>query len=250
MSEVLISIDGLSKKYPLAEGYSIDSVSFNVNLGDRFGIFGPNGAGKTTLISILCGILPYKIGNVKYYVNNNIVSFKEIKKSIGLVPQDLALYDELTAFQNIEYFGALNNMSCQEIRDCSIELFDVLGLNNVLSKKVKTFSGGMKRRLNLAIGVINKPRILFLDEPTVGVDVQSKNAILSFLNRINEEGTTIIYTSHLLEEAEKLCSRIAILDYGNLIAIDRTKDLLEKYKAENLNQLLLELTGKEFRDNV
>jgi ABC-2 type transport system ATP-binding protein len=125
-----------------------------------------------------------------------------------------------------------------------------LGLKSVLPKKVKTFSGGMKRRLNIAIGVINKPRILFLDEPTVGVDVQSKNAILSFLNRINNEGTTIIYTSHHLEEAEKLCSRIAILDYGKLVALDKTKDLLEKYKAESLNQLLLELTGKEFRDNV
>jgi ABC-2 type transport system ATP-binding protein len=250
MSNILISIDQLSKKYPSAKEESLKKVSLEIKVGEKFGIFGPNGAGKTTLISIMCHILPYRHGSVKFYHKGELIRFTEIKKRIGFVPQDLALYEELTAFQNVEYFGALYNLNREQIQQRADHLFELLGLSNVANKKVKAFSGGMKRRLNLIIGVIHQPDILFLDEPTVGVDIQSRNAILDFLNTINANGTSIIYTSHHLEEAEQLCSRIAIIDYGKLIALDEISTLLSDNNVENLTQLLIKLTGKAFRDNV
>lgn len=250
MSNTLISINNLSKKYSSSKEYSLKDVSLTISQGDKFGIFGPNGAGKTTLISIVCGILSYNAGSISYFNNDNKISFKKIKKRIGFIPQDLALYNELSAYQNIEYFGALNNMNKSQIQKQSAVLFDILGLNNVATKKVKTFSGGMKRRLNLAIGMIHNPELLFLDEPTVGIDIQSKNAIIDFLNSLNKNGITIVYTSHHLEEAEKLCTKIAVLDYGQLIANDDTNKLLVSHQVDNLSQLLIKLTGKEFRDNV
>lgn len=250
MSKVLIDIAHLQKKYPSATNYSLKGISFSVFEGEIFGIFGPNGAGKTTLISILCTILPLSEGSVAFYSGDNHLITKEIKQQIGFVPQDLALYENLTAFQNVEYFGALYNLTSAQIKERSSKLFQLLGLENVSNKKVKTFSGGMKRRLNLIMGVMHQPKILFLDEPTVGVDIHSRNAILSFLHTINQEGTTIIYTSHHLDEAEKLCDRIAVIDHGELIAMDRIENLLDGHNANCLTQLLLQLTGKEFRDNV
>ncbi|HKL72150.1 MAG TPA: ABC transporter ATP-binding protein [Marinilabiliaceae bacterium] len=250
MNKVLINIEKLQKKYPSASEYSLKGITFSVHEGEIFGVFGPNGAGKTTLISILCNILPFSEGTINFYDEDNHLSQKEIKQQIGFVPQDLALYENLTAFQNVEYFGALYNLSPTQIKKRSSQLFQLLGLANVCNKKVKTFSGGMKRRLNLIVGVIHQPKILFLDEPTVGVDIHSRNAILSFLRDINQEGTTIIYTSHHLDEAEKLCNRIAIIDHGELIAIDHIENLLHGHDANCLTQLLLKLTGKEFRDNV
>jgi len=250
MSKVLINIEQLQKKYPSALAYSLKGVSFSVYKGEIFGIIGPNGAGKTTLISILCNILPFTQGEVDFYNNDNVLSKQEIKQQIGFIPQDLALYEDLTAFQNVEYFGALYNLTSLQIKQRSSDLFQLLGLETVSHKKVKTFSGGMKRRLNLIVGVVHQPKILFLDEPTVGVDIHSRNAILSFLRDINEKGTTIIYTSHHLDEAEQLCNRIAIIDHGEIIALDLIENLLNGHDANCLTQLLLELTGKEFRDNV
>ncbi|MFT3739423.1 MAG: ABC transporter ATP-binding protein [Breznakibacter sp.] len=250
MSNVLIAIDQLKKRYPSAAEYSLKGVSLRVGEGETFGILGPNGAGKTTLISILCHILPYSEGSVNYYLNGKPIGFSDIRQQIGFVPQELALYEDLTAFQNVEYFGALYNLSAPKIKARAAYLFDLMGLAGVADKKVKTFSGGMKRRLNLIIGIVHNPKILFLDEPTVGVDIQSRNAILDFLNTLNQEGTSIIYTSHHLDEAERLCNRIAIIDYGALIAIDTIENLLQGHKVENLTQLLIKLTGKEFRDNV
>lgn len=250
MSKVLINIEQLQKKYPSASEYSLKEINFSVHEGEIFGVFGPNGAGKTTLISILCNILPFSEGVIDFYGENNHLSTKEIKQQMGFVPQDLALYEDLTPFQNVEYFGALYNLSANQIKKRSSELFQLLGLESVSHKKVKTFSGGMKRRLNLIVGVVHQPKILFLDEPTVGVDIHSRNAILSFLRDINEKGTTIIYTSHHLDEAEQLCNRIAIIDHGEIIALDHITNLLNGYDANCLTQLLLKLTGKEFRDNV
>ncbi|HKL71394.1 MAG TPA: ABC transporter ATP-binding protein [Marinilabiliaceae bacterium] len=250
MSKVLINIEQLQKKYPSASEYSLKGVSFSVYEGEIFGVFGPNGAGKTTLISILCNILPFTHGDVRFYTNGNLLSLHEIKQQIGFIPQELAIYEDLTAFQNVEYFGALYNLTSSQIKQRSSELFHLLGLENVRNKKVKTFSGGMKRRLNLIVGVVHQPKILFLDEPTVGVDIHSRNAILSFLKDVNQKGTTIIYTSHHLDEAEQLCDRIAIIDHGEIIALDHIENLLHGHDANCLTQLLLKLTGKEFRDNV
>ncbi len=250
MDSIEIKIDKIYKKYPSSAQYSLKDVSLNIYKGEVIGIMGPNGAGKTTLISILCQLLPFNSGSVEFFENNKILLPKKIKQKIGFIPQELALFEELTAFQNVEYFGALYNLNKKEIIEKSTKLFEVLGLLDVAHRKVKTFSGGMKRRLNIIIGVIHNPEILFLDEPTVGVDIHSRNAILTFLKTINKKKTTIIYTSHHLEEAEQLCDRIAIIDNGEIVAIDVVSNLLSKYSTNNLTELLLKLTGKELRDNV
>ena len=250
MSHPIIVIENLSKCYANSNEMSLDNISLKMDSGEKIGILGPNGAGKTTLISIICGIMSSSSGKVKYYIQDNEVTYKSIRNRIGFVPQNLALYNELTAFQNFEYFGALYRLSKKQIMIQYELLFPMLGLTNVADRKVKTFSDGMKRRLNLLIGIIHNPDVLLLDEPTVGVDIQSRNAIISFLNKINGKGTTIIYTSHHMGEAEQLCNKIAILDYGNLIAFGKTKDLLLQNNVSDLMLLLMKLTGEGFRDNV
>lgn len=244
MNVPLINIENISKRYKNAEEYSLQNVSFAIFKGDKLGVLGPNGAGKTTLISILCGIMHQSSGKVTYNSNGS-------KHSIfGFVPQDFAFYDELTAMQNLEYFGVLYHLTRKEIKERSENLLSLLGLSSVANKKVRTYSGGMKRRLNLAIGILHNPSILFLDEPTVGVDIQSKNAIIQFLNKLNREGTTVIYTSHHLTEAEEFCSKIAILDYGKIIAFDEIFALKAKHKADTLTDVILKLTGEGYRDHV
>ncbi len=244
MGSPLIIVEDLSKKYKGAEDFSLQHVSFTVSGGDKFGILGPNGAGKTTLISIMCGIINATGGKVKF----NIPGLTEF--NIGLVPQDYAFYNELTATQNLEYFGVLYHLQKKEIRERTEMILTLLGLSNYANKKVNTFSGGMKRRLNLAIGILHNPAILFLDEPTVGVDIQSRNAIIQFLNSINESGTTIIYTSHHIQEAEQFCNKIALLDYGKIIAFDETGKLKEKNNSLSLTEVVLKLTGEDYRDDI
>jgi len=247
MGHSIIQVDNLKKRYKKSSFYSLNGVSFSVEMGDKFGIFGPNGAGKTTLISILCGVLKQTSGSFSLTMPNQH-NYKT--PVIGFVPQDFALYDNLSALRNLEYFGALCNVSPKRIAQRSHRLLILLGLSNVARKKVKTFSGGMKRRLNLAIGLIHNPDILFLDEPTVGVDIHSKNAIISFLNSINKQGTTIIYTSHHLSEAEEFCNTISIIDHGNMIANGKLENILSEHNSSNLTEVLIKLTGKELRDNV
>ena len=240
--EVCIKINNLSKKYNKADHFSLDEINLTLNAGDKFGILGPNGAGKTTLISIICGIIPATSGEVLYQFPKNI------KQQIGFVPQDYAFYPQLTPIQNMEYFGALYNLSKKETQARIDYLLPILGLEGVRNKKINSFSGGMKRRVNLGIGIIHTPSILLLDEPTVGVDVQSKHAIMQLLNELNDGGTTVIYTSHHLAEAEEFCNTIALIDHGKLVANDSTKLLLEKHNAVDLQSLFIQLTGTEYRD--
>lgn len=244
MGKAIINIDKLNKRYDNSQDYSIKDVSFTIAQGDKIGVFGPNGAGKTTLISIMCKLISATSGMVNYYSVNGR------KLRIGLVPQDLALYEELSAYQNLEYFGAMCGLPKSKVKERSGYLLSILGLANVVDKKVKTYSGGMKRRLNLAIGLIHEPEVVFLDEPTVGVDLQSKNAIMSFLEELNEHGVTIVYTSHHMSEAEEFCDRIVILDYGKLIAEDTLLGLFDKHQVSSLMELVLLLTGKDYKDHV
>ena len=244
MNSPLIVVEEVFKRYKNADDFSLQNVSFTISQGDKFGILGPNGAGKTTIISIICGIINLSGGKVTFN------SSGKKQETIGLVPQDYAFYNELTASQNLEYFGVLYHLSRKEIKERSEIILNLLGLLNFADKKVKTFSGGMKRRLNLAIGILHTPSILFLDEPTVGVDIQSKNAIIQFLNKLNKEGTTIIYTSHHLSEAEQFCNKIAILDYGKIVAFDETNKLKQLHNANSLTDVILKLTGEDYRDDV
>ncbi len=246
--DVCISINNLSKKYKNSKEESLKGVSFSVTRGEKFGVLGPNGAGKTTLISVLCGILPATKGNFSYYKNGKPLSNHEIKSGIGYVPQDFAFYDELTPMQNLHYFGAIHNLNKKTIEERAEEIFTILGISKVSDKKTKIFSGGLKRRINLAIGIIHKPSVLFLDEPTVGADVQSKHAMIEYLKKLNNEGTTIIYTSHHMAEAEEFCDRIAFINNGSIIECDNLNNLMKKHDITDLQSLFISLTGEGYFD--
>lgn len=247
----IIQITQLSKKYKDAETYSLIDFSLSVTEGQIFGLLGPNGAGKTTLISMLCGLIKptsgsFSINNLTYAKNSN-----EIKKIIGVVPQEYALYPTLTARENLEYFGSMYGLKGENLKEKVIESLDFLGLLKFADKRVETFSGGMKRRVNLIAGILHNPKILFLDEPTVGVDVQSKSAIIEYLKQLNKNGTTIIYTSHHLSEAQDFCTDIAIIDRGQLYAQDTPENLIRSTpNANNLEDVFISLTGKELRDDI
>lgn len=247
----IIQINQLAKKYKDAETYSLVDFSLSVNEGQIFGLLGPNGAGKTTLISMLCGLIKptsgsFLINNLTYTDNSN-----EIKKIIGIVPQEYALYSTLTARENLMYFGSMYGLKGENLKEKIIESLDFLGLLKFADKRIETFSGGMKRRINLIAGILHNPKILFLDEPTVGVDVQSKNAIIDYLKQLNKKGTTIIYTSHHLSEAEDFCTDIAIVDRGLLYALGTPESLIKVTpNANNLEDVFISLTGKELRDDI
>jgi ABC-2 type transport system ATP-binding protein len=246
--QVCIEIANVYKRYKSAQENSLSDVSLDILQSDVFGLLGPNGAGKTTLISILCGIIPASSGQIRFLRNGSPYSDHERKSRIGFVPQEYAFYQELTPRQNLDYFGAMYNLSKNQLEERREHLLKVLGLEKAADKKVGTFSGGMKRRINLAIGIIHEPEILFLDEPTVGVDVQSRNAIIRYLQQINEAGTTIIYTSHHMSEAEEFCKNIALIDHGRVIAAGELKGLKTAHQVDNLQTLFINLTGEEYRD--
>ncbi len=251
MNNCIIQIESLSKQYKNAEMYSLNNVSLQINEGQIFGLLGPNGAGKTTLISMLCGLVKPTSGSFTIdglsYANHS----RKIKKIIGVVPQEYALYPTLTARENLQYFGSMNGLKGADLKDKVIEALDLLGLLKFADKPVSTFSGGMKRRVNLIAGILHKPKVLFLDEPTVGVDVHSKTAIIDYLKALNQSGTTIIYTSHHLAEAEDFCTDIAILDQGQIYAQATPSALIESVKdARNLEDVFISLTGKALRDDV
>lgn len=247
MVESCINIHHLKKRYPGEEKFTLQDIDLNINVGEKYGILGPNGAGKTTLISILCGLMEQSHGEVAYW-GKTVSGMDEIQKKIGFVPQEYAFYNELSPVQNIQYFGAMYGLDASTIRNRTTDILQVLGLAEVKNKKVGKFSGGMKRRVNLAIGIIHQPSVLFLDEPTVGVDIQSKMAILRFLNELNEKGTTIIYTSHHLDEAQEFCTHIALIDNGKIITHGETDALLKQHNSNDLKDLLITFTGESYRD--
>ena len=248
MNHAAVSIEGLGFKYPGQAANCFSNLTLRVAEGERFGLFGPNGAGKTTLMNCMTGLLSYQQGNIQLFGNEVKQHRKIINKLFGFVPQDFSFYQELSPLENLAFFGAWSGLNKQQIKQRSTELLEVLGLTEVGNKPVHKFSGGMKRRVNLAIGVIHEPRILFLDEPTVGVDVHTRQAIISYLKELNKKGTTLIYTSHQLGEAEALCDKIAMIDDGKILVNDSLSQLLADHKENGLEGLFIQLTGKTFRD--
>ncbi|UUX34736.1 ABC transporter ATP-binding protein [Fundicoccus culcitae] len=211
-----VNINHIYKSY--GEEQVLDNVSFVIERGECFGLIGPNGAGKSTLIDIITGLTPFNSGNVQVDNLNVPTDIVTIRKQIGLVPQEIALMQELNAIANLEYFGGLYGLSGKLLKERIQEALEVIGLTNHVKKPVKTFSGGMQRRLNIAAGILHRPNFLILDEPTVGVDPQSRNKIFEFIKyMIHEYGTTVLYTSHYMEEVEALCDRLFILDKGHQI---------------------------------
>lgn len=248
MSSAALSIRDLAFHYPGKEGISFNHFNLEIQNGDRFGLFGPNGAGKTTLMNLMTGLLNYKAGSIRLFEYEIRDHPKSINKIFGFVPQDFSFYPELSARENLAFYGAWYGLDRKKIKQRTDDLLEVLGLTSVGNRRLINFSGGMKRRVNLAIGVLHEPRVLFLDEPTVGVDVQSRYAIIEYLKQLNTKGTTLIYTSHQLEEAAGLCNRIALLDDGKLMAHDSLDILLQEHQQNGLEGLFLSLTGKRFRD--
>ncbi len=222
----MIAIQQVTKKFPTV--VALDHVTLDIHEKEFFGLLGPNGAGKTTLMTLLTGYLNVDEGTITIDGQNVSRDSLEIRKEIGFVPQSLALYDEMNAQENLEMFAKLYDIAPKILSMRMAEQLNAVGLYERRKDKVKTFSGGMKRRLNMIASLLHDPKILLADEPTVGVDPQSRNAIFDFLESLNKRGKTIVYTTHYMEEAERLCNRIAIIDHGNIIALGTTNELLEK----------------------
>jgi linearmycin/streptolysin S transport system ATP-binding protein len=205
---------------------ALDRVSFRVEDGEMFGLLGPNGAGKTTLLSIVCGLLPATAGEVRLRGQLLREGTRELRREIGIVPQEVALYGELTARENLSFFGELYGQGGPALRQRVEEVLAAVGLIANADQRTRTFSGGMKRRLNLGAGLVHRPRLLLLDEPTAGVDPQSRNHIFEEVRRLNAAGVTVVYTSHYMEEVQALCTRVGILDRGRLVQCDTLPNLL------------------------
>jgi ABC-2 type transport system ATP-binding protein len=245
----IIEIRQLSKTYKGADEPAVKSVSLDIFPNEIFGLLGPNGAGKTTTISILCGLFPSSGGTILIDGYDIGTEIHKIKQIIGAVPQEIALYPTLTARENLTFFGNMYGLNGKELRNRINEYLGVFGLEKYGSRLISTFSGGMKRRVNLIAGLLHKPKVIFLDEPTVGIDVQSRIVILNYLKEINKKETTIIYTSHYMEEAEHLCTRVAIMDRGSIISIGKPKELVAEHpEFKNLENIFIHLTGKDLRD--
>lgn len=247
----IVSIEKLSKRYAGEQEFALREVCLEIPQGMFFGLLGPNGSGKTTLISILCGFLPSTEGTVN--IDGKVLPkhVRHIKPLLGLVPQELALYPTLTLQENLQFFGSLYGLSGSKLKSRIEECLKITGLEKAAHKQIKRFSGGMKRRANLLVGLLHKPKILFLDEPTVSVDPQSRNVIFEILKDLHKAGTSMIYTTHYMEEAETLCDHVAIIDKGVIdISGEPGKLVAENKGCSNLGEVFLQLTGKELRDST
>lgn len=221
----VLEVEGLKKKYGDFE--AVKGIDFSVEEGEIFGLLGPNGAGKTQTISMLTGVIEPTAGTARIGGYDLKKDMSEVKKLNGLVPQDLALYPTLTARTNLEFFGRIYGLSGKALKERVADVLRIVALTDRADEPVENYSGGMKRRVNIAAGLLHQPKLLFLDEPTVGVDPQSRNHIFESVLRLNRErGMSIVYTSHYMEEVELLCNRVAIIDEGRIIALDTIKNLI------------------------
>jgi ABC-2 type transport system ATP-binding protein len=248
MLNPIIEIKNLYKIYKGNAQPAVNNLSLTIEKGEIFGLLGPNGAGKTTIINILCGLRSFNSGEAhicNYSVKDEI---EKIKPLIGVVPQDIALYPTLTAYENLKIFGGIYGLKKKELNERVDELLKLFGLEKSKNRHISKYSGGMKRRVNLIAGLLHRPQLLFLDEPTVGIDVQSRYVILENLKEINKAGTTIVYTSHLLSEAESFCTFIALIDDGQVICQGESKLLVSQNKVGTLEELFLQKTDIKPRD--
>ncbi|MFO0802425.1 MAG: ABC transporter ATP-binding protein [Gemmataceae bacterium] len=221
----VLEVNALRKRF--GKTVALDGVDLRVDDGEVFGLIGPNGAGKTTLLSILCGLASADSGEVKLFGQLFQSSDRDLRRLVGIGTQELSIYPDLSARENLRFFGKLYGLRGSGLASRVDELLAAVGLAERANDRAGTFSGGMKRRLNLAAAVVHRPRLLFLDEPTAGVDPQSRNHIFEQVKRLNAAGVTVIYTSHYMEEVQKLCKRIAILDAGKMLACDTLPHLLK-----------------------
>ena len=244
-----LTATGLSKSFDGA--LVVDDVSFSIGRQEVFGLLGPNGAGKTTTIRMLSTVLAPDAGDVTIGGHSVLREADEVRKIIGVCPQELALYEELSATDNLVFFGRMAGLGRRQAKDAAAENLELVGLADRASDTVRKYSGGMKRRVNLAVALMSRPQLLFLDEPTVGVDPQSRNHIFETILRLRDEGMTVLYTTHYMEEADRLCDNIGVMDRGRLIALDTPvglKSAIGDPDEVTLEQVFLNLTGRSLRD--
>lgn len=245
----MIEVQGLSFRYPGAERDALHELSLQVRAGSLFGLLGPNGSGKTTLISILTGLLQPVAGSLRIGGETLPGGMRAVQAFSALVPQDYAFYPRLTVSENLRFFGGALSLGGTELSTRMAEAAAITGLESFATTRAEHLSGGLKRRLNLAIGLLNRPRLLFLDEPTVGIDPQSRQFILAAIKRLNAEGMSVVYTSHYMDEVQQLCDSIGVLDEGRLLALGSLDDLLRAHPGQrNLEEVFLALTGRRLRD--
>jgi ABC-2 type transport system ATP-binding protein len=244
MPHPILEIDDLRKRYGGTP--ALAGISLTVNAGELFGLLGPNGAGKTTLLSIVSGLIDADGGTVRLDGRRFTRGDRDLRRLVGIGTQDLAIYPDLTARENVRFFGDLYGLEKRQLANRTEELLTAVGLHDRADHRAGTFSGGMKRRLNLAVAVVHSPKLLLLDEPTTGVDPQSRQLIFAIVKSLNATGMTVVYTSHYMEEVQALCPRIAIVDGGKVIACDTLEHLLKlrpsglKLKMESVPEGLLE----------
>ncbi|OUR98871.1 hypothetical protein A9Q84_05515 [Halobacteriovorax marinus] len=243
----IVEIDSLTYTYPNALEKSLDSLSLNIKKGQSFGLLGPNGAGKTTLLSFLCGQRKDLTNSIKLFGSSSNELHGELL-NIGYAPQELALFPMLSGIENLLFFAKLAGLAEDKRLGRVLEMLKAVDLQKSQDKLVENYSGGMKRRLNLAVALLNDPKLLILDEPTVGVDPQSRNLIFEKIEELKSRGVTIIYTTHYMEEVQRLCDSVAIVKEGKILFNGTLDSLLESQKNESLEQCYLQLTGYEVVD--
>jgi ABC-2 type transport system ATP-binding protein len=250
---VEVDVQNLVKTFGKHE--AVKGISFTINKNEIFGLLGPNGAGKSTTINMMCGYLQPTSGDTIIGGHSITREARRVKRMIGFVPQEIALYKDLTSLENLDFFGKIYNLPAQERKERADELLHFVGLYERRKEAIKTFSGGMQRRINMAVALMHRPALLLMDEPTVGVDPQSRENIFETIEKLRDQGTTILYTTHYMEEAERLCDHIAIVDEGRIIASGTLEQLLamrdnqrEVHRPHGLQELFIQLTGKTLRD--
>jgi ABC-2 type transport system ATP-binding protein len=249
MPEAFLMADNLHKSFN--DHKAVNGISFTIYQGEIFGLLGPNGAGKTTTIRILATVLEPDRGDVTIGGHSIRRNADAVRRLIGVCPQELALYADLSALDNLLFFGRMVGLNGREAKSQAIANLELMGLLDRAKGKVDKFSGGMKRRINLAIALMGHPQLLFLDEPTVGIDPQSRNMIYETIEGLRDRGMTILYTTHYMEEADRLCHRVAIMDGGQIIAMDTPHQLKSKIGSPEhvtLEDVFLKLTGRGLRD--
>ena len=252
--DTVVSVQNLVKKYK--NNYAVNDLSFDVKKGEILGLLGPNGSGKTTTINCILSLLQFDSGQIKIFGETMRPSAYDIKQKIGVIFQEVAVFNELTVYENIDYFCGLYISDKNTRKQYIADALKLVSLEKFQKYRPKQLSGGLLRRLNIACGIAHKPELIFLDEPTVAVDPQSRNNILNDIKKLRDQGVTVIYTTHYMEEVEELCDRIIILDNGKIIAkgtVDELKKLAKNQTkivtGPTLNDVFLELTGKDLRDD-
>ena len=248
MNQPAIVVEHLTKKYE--DVTAVEDLSLQIEKGELFGLLGPNGAGKTTIINILCGLIKPTSGTAKVGSFDVQKETWQVRELIGVCPQETAVYPYLTGAENVELFGNLHSMTNENIETRRNMLLEKLGLTQEAKRKAEKYSGGMRRRLSLALALIHNPQVAFLDEPTVALDPQSRHAVWDFIRELKKENKTIILTTHYMEEAEALCDRVGIIDHGKLLTLGPPKDLVSNVGVTNLEEVFINLTGRRIREEI